>query len=175
MENEYEMPSVTSMAIKWGLIMGILNIFVFLGIAISGIQAESWAGGISVIPTLIIIYLAHAEFKENGDGYMSYSKGLGIGTAIVAVSSNIYSIFTYIYIKYIDLTYTDVLREAQITAYQDQGLSDEEIETALKFSEMFMKPETMFVMGIIGGIFFGFILSLIMSAFTKNSNPALEV
>ncbi len=175
MEENMEAPTTKSLAIKWGLILGVVSIVFFIILAVTGSQGAGWASWIGVLPSAIIMYLAHKEFKEGGDGYMSYGKGLGIGTMISVVSSIISNIFSFIYIKFLDPTYIDVIRDAQIAGFQEQGMSDSEIETALSFSESFMKPETMIVMGIFFGIFFGFILSLIVSAITKNSNPALDV
>ncbi len=170
-----EAPSAKSLAIKWGLILGVVSIVLFLAMAMSGVQGESWASWVGVLPTAIIIFMAHKEFKESGDGFMSYGKGLGLGTLTVLVSSIISSIFTYVYIKFVDTTYFDVIREKQIEGMAEQGMSDAEIETALGFSEAFFIPETVLIMGVIFGVFFGFIISLIVSAITKNSNPALEV
>lgn len=170
-----EAPSVKSLAIKWGLILGVVSIVMFLGIAMSGVQGESWAGWLGVVPSAIIIFLAHKEFKESGDGFMSYGKGLGIGTLTILVSSIISSVFSFVYIKFIDPTYFDVVRDKQIEGMAEGGMSDAEIETALGFSEAFFKPETLLITGVVFGVIFGFIISLIVSAITKNSNPALEV
>ncbi|MTI21229.1 DUF4199 domain-containing protein, partial [Fulvivirga sp. RKSG066] len=58
---------------------------------------------------------------------------------------------------------------------QESGMSDDQIDQAMSMTETFTSPELMAVFGILGGLFFGFIISLIISAFTKNSNPELEV
>lgn len=175
MEENMEIPTTKSIGMKWGLILGVISVVFFLGIALTGSQGDGWANWVGVIPTIAILILAHKEFKESGDGYMSYGKGIGIGTLTVAINSVISTLFSYVYIKFVDDTYFDIVREKQIEGFQEQGMSDREIETALSFSEGFMSPETVLIMGIIVGIFFGFIISLIVTAFTKNSNPELDV
>jgi hypothetical protein len=175
MEENIEMPTVKSMAMKWGPILGLVSIAFFLVTIFGdlvGNQAMSWIG---VIPLIAIIYLAHKEFKDNGDGYMSYGQGLGIGTMISVVSGLIYVVFFYAYIKFIDSTYIQLLKDIQLEDMQEKGMSDPQIETAMSMSEGLMTPEIMAVFAILISVFFGFLVSLIISAITKNKNPALEV
>ena len=54
---------------------------------------------------------------------------------------------------------------------ENQGMSDAEIEQAMSFAEVFMSPMGMMIMGLIMGVFFAFLASLIVSIFTKNSAP----
>ena len=175
MEEENEQISVKDVAVKWGLILGIISIVLFLAIYFGGLMGESWPSWISAVISAGIIYMAHKEFKEQGDGYMSYGKGLGIGTFTSAISAAVSSIFAYVYMKYINTDYTTEL--VDITRYQmeNQGQSDEQIEMAMGMVEKFMTPEAMLGMGLVAGIFFGFIISLIISAISKNSDPSLEL
>lgn len=174
MEENLEAPTVKSVAMKWGLIMGLISVGFFLIIALGGLQGNSAMQWVSLIPTIIVIYLAHKEFKDNGDGYMSYGQGLGLGTLLVLISSLISTVFFYIYVKFIDATYIDAVKDVQIAQFQEQGMSDSEIETAMGFSEGFMTPEVMSVFAIVFAVFAGFVVSLIVSAITKNSNPELD-
>ncbi len=174
MEENLEAPTVKSVAMKWGLIMGLISIGIFLVIAFGELQGNSAMQWIGLIPSIIIIYLAHKEFKDNGDGYMSYGQGLGLGTLISLISSLISTGFFFIYVKFIDSSYLDIMKDIQITQMQEQGMSDSEIETALGFSESFMSPGVMSVFAIVVAVFMGFVVSLIISAITKNSDPELD-
>ncbi|HNP19124.1 MAG TPA: DUF4199 domain-containing protein [Fulvivirga sp.] len=175
MEENIEMPTTKSIVMKWGPILGLISIGLILITALGELQRSSAMNWIGIIPTIAIIYLAHKEYKDTGDGFMSYGKGLGLGTLIVVVSSLISSIFFYIYIKFIDTNYVQILKDIQLEGMQEQGMGDAQIEQAMKMSENFMTPEMMFVFGIVIGVFFGFLVSLVVSAITKNNNPALEV
>jgi len=170
-----EPASAKDVAMKWGVILGVISIVLFLIGAISGTQTESWFSWLGVIPTVAIIVLAHKQFKEDGDGYMSYGEGLKVGMLVVLISSILSVIFTYIYIKFVDSNYVEAIREQSIADMQEQGLSDAQIEQGMSWTETFTSPEMIAVFGILGALFFGFIISLIISAFTKNNNPELEV
>ena len=54
-------------------------------------------------------------------------------------------------------------------------MDDAQIDQAMEMAEKFSSPEIIFGIGLIVFIFFGFIISLIVSLFTKKDNPALEV
>ena len=62
----------------------------------------------------------------------------------------------------------------QRRALEDQNMSDAQIDQAMKVTEMLMTPMGVLIMGIIGGVFTGFFVSLIVSAITKKSRPEFE-
>lgn len=175
MEEQNEKVTVKQVAIKWGLILGIISVVLFLTIYFGGLTGNSWAGWIGPIFTIVIMYLAHKEFKEQGDGYMNYGQGLGLGTLVATVSSAISSIFVYIYIKFINTEYTQEIQDIMRSKFEDDGMSDDQIDTAMGFMEKLSSPEISLIVGILGGIFIGFIIALIVSAITKNNDPSLEV
>ncbi len=175
MEEENEQVTVKQVAIKWGLILGIISIVLFLTIYFGGLMGESWAGWIGPIFTIAIIYLAHKEFKEMGNGYMSYGQGLGLGTLTATISGAISSIFVYVYIKFINQDYLVELIDITRAQMEEEDMGDDQVEMAMEMTEKFMTAEMMLVMGLVGAIFIGFIGSLIVSAITKNNDPSLEV
>ncbi len=175
MEEENEQVSVKQVAIKWGLILGIISIVLFLAIYFGGLLGESWPGWIGAVFSAGIIYLAHKEFKELGDGYMSYGKGLGIGTLTSVISGAVSSTFSYVYIKFINLDYTTELLDNTRFKMEESGQGEDQIDMAMEMTEKFMTPEIMFGLGMFMAVLFGFIISLIVSAITKNNDPSLEV
>lgn len=175
MEEQNEKITVKQVAIKWGLIEGIISIVLFLAIYFGGMMGESWPGWIGALIGAGIIFMAHKEFKELGDGYMSYGKGLAIGTLTALISGVVSSIFTYVYVKFINVDYLTEYLDITRAKMEDQGQGDDQIDAAMGIVEKMMTPEIMFGMGLIAAVFFGFIISLIVSAITKNNDPSLEV
>ena len=175
MEEENEQISVKDVAVKWGLILGIISIVLFLAIYFGGLLGASWPNWVGAVISAGIIYMAHKEFKELGDGYMTYGKGLGIGTLTSVISSAVSAIFTYVYVKFINLDYTVELLDITRYKMEDEGQSDEQIEMAMGYVEKFMTPEAMLAMGLFMGVLFGFIISLIVSAISKKNNPSLDL
>ncbi|MEQ8424716.1 MAG: DUF4199 domain-containing protein [Cyclobacteriaceae bacterium] len=158
--------------IRYGLILGVISIAYFVTLSTFGVNMTQgvgrWGG---LVFTLAIFIMAHKYFKENGDGYMSFGQGVGIAFWASAVSAVISSTFTLIYIKFIDNGFVQALKDQQMEQFQEQGMTDAQIDQAMGFSEMFMTPTAIFIFGIVGGIVMGVIVGLIVSAFTQKKNP----
>ena len=172
MEEQIEQVTVKQVSIKWGLISGVISIAFFLIISMSGLTGESWTAIIGILLTVALMYMAHKEFKDQGDGYMSYGQGLGIGTLMSLLSALLSSAFTYMYIKFIDTEYFENAQAIMIEKWEEQGMSQDQIDISLDMMSKMQTPELTAGMGILGGVLIGFIIALIVSAITKNANPA---
>ena len=102
---------------------------------------------------------------------MSFGQGLGLGTLIAVISSIISSVFTFIYVSFINTNFIDAIREKSIADMEESGQSQAQIDQAMPFVEMFTSPAAMLIIGILFGVFFGFIISLLVTIFTKNQDP----
>jgi len=172
-----EKVSISQSGLRYGVILGLVfivmgMIFQFLNLDIETLQI---VGNINYVFLAIGITFAHKAFKNGGDGFLTIGQGLGIGTLISLIAGAMSGIFTYIYLKFIDDSMLTRIRDLQIEKMEEQSFDDETIETAMAMTDKFMNAEMMPVWSIIGMLFFGFIISLIISLFTKKSNPTLEI
>lgn len=179
MENPTEQtlaPTTRQTGIRYGLILGVISIAYFVVLSVAGVNMSGgpaqWAG---LLFSLIIFILAHKYFKENGDGYMSYGQGIGIAFWTSLVSSVLSSAFTFVYVSFVDSSFVENLKQQQIEKMQEQGMSDAQIDQAMGFAEMFMSPTSMLIFGIVGGIFFGILVGLVVTIFTQKANPEPSV
>lgn len=170
MEETTEKPTIKSISIKWGVISALVGIIFFLILDFTG-QYNGNLRWLGLIFTFALTYLAHKEFKEEGDSYMSFGQGLGIGTLMALIASIINSIFLYIYASFINSNFIEAAKEKAIMDMQEQGQSASQIDQAMSFMEWMFSPVAMAIMGVIGGVFFGFIISLIVTIFTKKPKP----
>lgn len=164
-------PSVKSVGLRYGVILGVVSILFFLILVLSGLDMNSPVRWVGIPINIVIIVLAHNYFKDRGDGFMSYGQGMGITFWLGLIGSAISSIFTYIYLKFIDQSMIGMIRDQQLEAMEQQGMSDEQIEQAMQYTEMFTSPEMMLVFGFIGGILMLIICGLIVTIFTQKKNP----
>jgi hypothetical protein len=167
-------PAVTtrSTGIRYGLILSLISIIYFLVMTMLSINMTEGPGRwLSMVFTLAVLYMAHQYFKENGDGFMEYGQGIGIAFWLGLVSSAIYSVFFYVYIKFIDSSFLDMIRDQQLEQFEARGMSDEQIEQAMKFANMFTSPEALVGFSLFGGVFFTIIIALIVTIFTQKKNP----
>jgi len=72
MENEGV--SIKSLAVKYGLINGLLAIAFFLVIDFAGLSTNQGISWLGLIITATVVFYAHREFKSSGDGYMSFGQ-----------------------------------------------------------------------------------------------------
>ena len=52
-----------------------------------------------------------------------------------------------------------------------KGMAQDQIDTAMHYTEKFMTPVMMSVFSLLSGIFFGMIIALIIAAIMKKTNP----
>jgi hypothetical protein len=169
-----EKATTRSVGMRFGLFMGGIGIVMFLIIALSGMKPDGPVRWLNVLFSGIILFLAHKHYKENGDGYMSIGQGVGIGFWAGLTGSVISSIFTYIYVKFIDAGFVDMIRETQVEAMQQKGMSEDQIENAMKIAGMFTSAEAILIFGLVFGIIASIVISLIISFFTQKKNPEVS-
>ena len=166
--------SVKTVAIRYGIITGIISVIYTLILYTTELNNNM---GLSLISTAILIVgivLAHKNFKTANGGFMTYGQGLGIGSLLSVIVGVFSGIFLYIYLKFIDSTVIEKMQEAQYIEMEKRGMSEEQMEQAVQLSQKMTGPEMMVVWAILGTLFFGFILSLIISAITKHTRPDFE-
>lgn len=167
-------PTPASVGIRYGIITGFVSIIFSLILYMTGLHLNKGLSYLGMIIPVVGIVLAYKHFKSENAGYMSYAQGLGLGTTLAVVAGVLSSIFTYIYLKFIDGSIIEQIRNASVEELEKNGMSDEQIEQAMSMTESFTSPEMMFVFGIVGAAFWGFIVSLIVAAIMKNSRPEFE-
>jgi hypothetical protein len=177
MEENVTKSAVTtrSVGIRYGVINGLIQVVYFLILTTAGLAVSSgFAPWVGFLISIVVLFLAHKYYKENGDGYMSYGQGIGIGFWTGLVSATISAIFTYIYAK-IDSGYITSIREKAIQDMEAQGQSQQQIDTAMKFVEMFTSAEAILVMGLVFGVIGMIIVALILTIFTQRPQPEASI
>ena len=165
--------STRKVGIRYGLIMAVISIAYFLTLNISGVDMSQGIGRWgSLIFYLGAIFMAHKYFKDEGDGFMSYGQGVGIGFWIGLVSSVISSIFTSLYIKFVDTGFVQQMMDKQREAFEEAGtMSEDQIDNAMKMTSKFMTPEMMLIFGVVIGTIMILLCALVLTIFTQKKNP----
>lgn len=160
--------------IKFSMIYAMLSIAISLVLFITGQQAKSnWI--ISLITFFIVCGSLYFGLKARRDetlnGFMSYGQGVGTGVLIALVSGIIMSIYYFINVTYIDPDLTANIVEEAKRKMIEKGDSEESIEAATNMMEKFQSPWLVALVGLIGNIVYGLVVSLILSIFLKKENP----
>lgn len=161
-----------SVGIRYGLILSAVSIVFFLIFLMVDVNTYLKVGRwIGALMTIVVLILAHKYYKDNGDGYMSFGQGVGIAFWCGLISSVITSVFTYVFIKFFDDSMITAIREQAISDMEAKGQSDEQIEMAMKFVDMFTNPEALLGFGLFFGILGAVVIGLIVSIFTQKARP----
>lgn len=166
--------SVRPVAMRYGLLTGLVTVIYSFILLIAGLSENKALSSLSYVFLIVGIVLAHKHFKKENGGYLTYGQGLGIGSLLSVVVGLLSGIFMYIYIKFIDSSFLDTMREMQIAELEKRNMSDEQIEQAMAMAGKFMSPEVIAVSIILVTLLMGFLFSLIISAITKHTQPAYE-
>jgi hypothetical protein len=168
-------PSKNAIGLRYGLICGLITVVYSFILNITELALTNQIlGWISFFILLAAIWMAMREFKRQNQGFMSYGQGLSIGTLVVLVSSILGGIFTYLYVTIIDKGYIEKMRNMQVAELERKGMSDDQIDQAMLITDKMMTPAMIPLMAIVGGVVFGFILSLIIAAIVKHNRPEFE-
>ena len=163
--------TIRSAGIKYGLYAGLVSISVFLITSLLGYNP--FGGGlnyIGVVASIILLVLAHKEFKDSGDGFMGYGQGFAIGFWCTLVSVILSLGVTYLYINFYDYSPMQLFMEDQATKMQEAGTPDSTIETAQEWTK-----KLFWVIGLVGAIIWGLVIALIVTIFTQKKNPQGEM
>ena len=169
MEENIDVKPVTVRGVgtKFGLISAGIGIFFFLVLVLTGQNAfdNKWSW-VNVIISIALLVVAHREFKKLGDGFMSYGQGVGIGFWMAIVSLLIGGFVMWIYSSLVEPEVMDRFYEMQRIKFEDQGMSDNQIDVSLEWTRKLFWP----IYGFFG-LFFGVLMAVIVTIFTQKKNP----
>jgi Protein of unknown function (DUF4199) len=171
MENEStstEKPTTRAVGLKFGLFSALAGILLFVvAIVMNANPFKGVFNWIGFAIGIALVVLAHKKFKDDGDGYMEYSQGVGIGFWI-GVASLISIPFMYVYLNYVDSAPFDLFLQNQEDEMINSGAPENIIETSMKWTKKLFWPIAL-VMGILGSV----VTALIVAIFTKKANPEM--
>jgi lysylphosphatidylglycerol synthetase-like protein (DUF2156 family) len=159
--------TVRGIGLKYGGISALVSILFFLVLVLAGANAfdNTW-NWIGLIFSIVILVLAHRAFKADGDGFMSYGQGVGIGFWVALVATVIGGLFTYVYAVIIDPSTMNAFYEAQQMQMEERNMPQEQIDMAQEWTRKLFWPMYAFF-----GVFFGVLVALIVTIFTQKKNP----
>ena len=167
-------PSVASVALKYGLLFGLVGVVFQAILMVTNLGDNRWLSSLGFVILIVGIVLAMKSYKEQNLGYMSYGQGLGIGALLSGVYGFCTGLFSWIYMEFVDPEYMGRMMEKQRVQMLEQGLSDEQVDAGMAMAENFQGPLVTVGGAAIVTLIFGFFLSLIISAIIKNSRPEFE-
>jgi hypothetical protein len=166
-------PSVTtrSAGLTFGLYSAVVSILVF--VVLSALGMNPFSGGwnyVGTVAAIVLLVLAQKNFKDNGNGFMSYGQGFGIGFWFGLAGVLLGVGFMYVYVEFIDHGPLDAMMAEQLEKMQEQGAPDSTIETAQEWTKKLFWP-----LALAGGLVGNLVIAAIVTIFTQKANPEMPV
>jgi len=160
-----------------GLILGMVAVVYSLVMYFLDLSLNKTQSYIFMVIEVFLVYFLLKSYRDNYlHGQISYGQSVGAGVIMFLYSAIITSIFSYILFSFIDPGL--IAKQMAIT---EEGMrakgnfTEDQLETAMKFSAKFMKPGIMVISGLFASMLFGTIVSLIVSIFVKKEgNPLID-
>lgn len=162
-------------ALKYGLIYSGINILWNLLLYITELNRSEYAWvfqTLGLVFMIVCIVMAINEYKKaEGGGFIEFSAAFKQGLIIAVVSGVIGSVYYVLYVNAIDPDFNDYIMQKQVDKMAEMGMGEADIEKAISQSAKFQTPFWLMTFGILGSLFVGSIISLIIAAIMKKPNP----
>ena len=166
-------PTTARIALKWGLILGVVSIIYSLILFLTDNIGNQSLGYLAYVFSIVAITLAMRDFKNLNGGYMSYGQGVGLGTLTAAISGFLSSLFSVFYMNVIDPGVMTRLTDKAREDMEARGnMTDEQIDQGMEIMAKFQSPVILFIVGIIAATLLGLVFSLVISAIIRRDKPS---
>jgi len=173
-------PSWISIAVKYGIILGLISAIISLITIISNSSGNYLISIISLIISIIVVVMANKAYKNANNGFMSYGEGFKISFVSIVIGGIISGLVSFVYLQFIDPSALEAMKEAQIAAAEkimeafNVDLPEDQMDEAIAKIEADTTAFNFFKNSVTSSIVGGLILALIIAAFTKKSRPEYE-
>jgi hypothetical protein len=163
-----EKVTVISVALKYGLFITAVSIAFNIVMIVIGSNPliSDWKGWIILAVTIVIVVLAHKEFKGNGDGFMTYGQGFRIAFIAFLISVIIGGVFMFVYSNFVDPDLLEGVWQKTAGDMEAKGQNQETIDIAVLWTK-----KLFWVIYFFFGTFFSALIGLIVPIFTQKKNP----
>lgn len=160
-----------------GLILGIAGIMFTLIVYFLDLTFNKSVGYIFMVIGIVLLYFFLKSYRDNFlHGSMTYGQSVGAGVIIYLYYSVISAIFIYLLYKVIDTGLTNkMLAYVEEEMMKSGKVSDSDLETVMAMQRKILRPEFMAPLSLITNMFYGTVISLIVSIFVKREkNPLID-
>ncbi|HAM10403.1 MAG: hypothetical protein A2X04_10540 [Bacteroidetes bacterium GWF2_41_9] len=159
-----------------GLILGLTGVVYSLVMYFLDLTFNQVQGYVFMVLQIALLYFLLKSYRDNFmHGQITYGQSVGAGVIIFLYSAIIGAIFTYILYTVIDSGLTDKQLAFLEEKMLEKGAPQEAVDVGMAIQRKIMKPEILAPFSILGSMFWGTILSLIVSIFIKKEgNPLVD-
>ena len=153
---------------RYGLTVGIGSILLHLILFVTHLYVDyPYIAYLDNIIMLIGLVLACNAFKKGYYNTMTFKQGFFLGVWSILISSVITAIFIFIYIKFIDTSLLEALRNEEMRDIASQKLTDEQFKKLMDNMDIFMSAWFIAGVRLVRGLGIGVILAAVVATLLK--------
>ena len=159
-----------------GLILALIGIVYTMIMYFLDLTFNKVQGWLFMIVQIVILFFLLKSYRDNyRNGMITYGQGLGAGMIIFLYYAIITAIFMYLLYAVIDTNLMDKQLAITEEGLLKREVPQEAIDMSMNIQKKIMIPAVIAPLSIIGNMFYGLIMSLIVAAFVrKEGNPLVE-
>lgn len=157
-------------AMRFGLYTGLILVAISLVMYLTGLSDPTNTSQRFISMAINILVFAggmvlacRAHRDEELGGVMSFGRGFGVSMLVAIAASLISSVYSYIFLKFIDPEVMKKAMDLQMQQMESRGMTDEQIEQASKMMEIFSTPGFASLSAFIFSVIFALIVALIVA------------
>src|ERR1043165_8321195 len=163
--------SVFSTALKYAIITALASFIFSIVVYATHMYLNSWIQWIGLLILLVgLVFVVKERRDKDLSGYITFGEAFNVGFLFCMILA-VFSVLMNLLMTQViapDMM-TEIINNAQQKMI-DKGMTDEQIDIAMKYTKMFTSPVAQVIIGILFTAFFGAILSLIVAAIFKKNN-----
>jgi len=173
MENKV---SVWKSNLNNGIILGLAGVVFTLVLWFLEQTMNKTLGYIWLLVLIVALFFLIKSYRDNYlRGFITYGQSLGAGVVIMIYYSIIGAIFAFILYKFIDPGLIDKMLALSEESMVERGIPESAMEQGMKVQQKIMTPGVLALISIITTVFYGTIMSLLVSIFTRREgNPLIN-
>jgi hypothetical protein len=169
--------TVSAVGLRYGILTSLVWIVVDVILRMTNLSFKFSLYFLAIVVVWSIgLVLAQRFYKQQNGGFMSFKEGLIISLILGIVLGLISGVFGYLYVNFLDTDYLQRQRD-DMEAWMSTlpNVTEEQIEKSLAgMNDDKGKSLLTIGAGLLNGAVGGFLLGLIISAFTKHTRPEFE-
>ena len=161
--------SLKSIATNYGLYLGLLSIIMLIIMYVFNMEKNWGISSISFVFTVLIFVMGIKSLKSSNNNFLKLGEAIKVGLGIAAVGGLVSAIYTFIHYSYIQPEFVENIRQQSLEKMIEQSpnLTNEQMETATKMTNVFTSPFAMSTFTLIGTLLLGIVISLISGLIMK--------
>jgi len=169
--------SARQTGIRWGLILGLIGVILSLFFYFTGLQdfsgkKPSWLPWLAItITNCVCIWYAQVQHRDNElGGYLTLGRAITVGLWVCLIAGVISMVYMVFFSTFMVKDLAQTMINGAVENAENSGQDGEKARSRMEMMKWFFSPLGLAVSALIGKLFSGLILGLLVGLVTKRES-----